>query len=552
MRRRLLTIGAATLVACAPASLNAQAPTSLDALLALPPSPGLEVLLQPHAADARVQLRWRQALTDEHADRRAAAARMIGIAAVRTAVGGLMAAAAKEQDAVARTEMLRALIVVGSGVTDKVVLQRLDEVPEALRYTVVRTMTTLRPTSIADFALTGGVLNASRQQASMLAALMHARLVRVAPTDVARLEAEPERLAPATLQGILHMTHASARKVGAPLLLAGLRTDVHTAGEVLAYLPAVHSRPLDAGTPLAKDYATWRNQQPAGEDPTHEFLLALADRWLRRTPAAAPAIDRVDRRTMAVLQMPPVAYAVLSRDERRALVRHLELTGDEADAIEGAGFRVRDRESDYESSTPQPILLADLPGAVLADLVQLTGCEGKAFENDRALTTTYRADGRPLSVVIGGGTIDTACERLVQLIVSASYGQPTVAGGDPGRALLRLVPDFVACQVERDADVRRPQPTPSPDVPFVMPRKVKDQKPAYPMAAQRANVQGVIVASVLITSTGCVADAVVQRSIPLLDLPALQAIAAWRYEPLAADRRAPVWVVEQINFKGGF
>ena len=47
MRRRLLATGAATLIACAPASLSAEAPTSLDALLALPPSPGLELLLQP-------------------------------------------------------------------------------------------------------------------------------------------------------------------------------------------------------------------------------------------------------------------------------------------------------------------------------------------------------------------------------------------------------------------------------------------------------------------------------------------------------------------------
>jgi TonB family protein len=534
------------------ASLSAQAPTSIEALLALPPSPGLEVLLQPHAGDARVQLRWRQALSDENADRRAAAARMIGIAAVRTAVGGLMVAVAKEQDAVARIEMLRALIVVGSAVSDKVVLQHLHEVPEGLSHTVVRTMATVRPASITDFALAGGVLSGTRSKASMLGAALHARLLRVSPTDAARLEAEPERLAPGTLQGILHMTHVSARKVAAPLLLAGLRTDLGTAGEVLAYLPAVHSRPLDADTPLAKDYAAWRSAQPAGGDPNHEFLLALADRWLRRASAATPTFDRIDPRIIEELQVPPVAYAVLSRDERRALVQRLALTGDEAKAIEGAGFLVRDRESDYESSTPQPLLLADLPGAVLADLVRLTGCDGKAYETDRALTTKYRPDGRPLSIVVGGVELDAACDRLVQLIASASYGVPTLTNGDAGRALLRLLPDFVACQVDRDADVRRVQPTPSPDVPFVMPRKVKDQKPAYPLAAQKASLQGVVVVNVLIASTGCVADAVVLRSIPPLDLPALQAIAAWRYEPPGGGQRGSLWVVDLINFKSDF
>ena len=118
---------------------------------------------------------------------------------------------------------------------------------------------------------------------------------------------------------------------------------------------------------------------------------------------------------------------MLSKEERRALIKQFAIRGDDAKGIEDASFLVRDRQFDWEEA-PTPILLADLPGAVLADLVRLTACEGKAYETDRALTTKYRPDGRPLSIVLGGVDLEPGCERLVQAIARASYGVATGRG----------------------------------------------------------------------------------------------------------------------------
>jgi hypothetical protein len=154
------------------------------------------------------------------------------------------------------------------------------------------------------------------------------------------------------------------------------------------------------------------------------------------------------------------SYAVLPREERRALLRRLGWQGDAAKALEDAGFAAPARESDLESRVPTTVLLTDLPAAVLAGLVQLTGCQGNGLAGDRAITTTYRLDGRPLSITLGWNELDPSCDRLFQLIARASYGEPTVPGGEPRLALLRLLPEFVACQNVRDAEFRQPFPVP--------------------------------------------------------------------------------------------
>ena len=163
---RLFSGCVAALLASAPICLSAQAPTSIEELLALPPSPGVEVLLLPHAADPRVPLRWRQGVVDPDPSRRAAAARMLGIAGVRTAVGTLSAASAKEEDVVARGEMLRALVVVGSDVTNRNVLRRVNQLSGLKADQVVRTLATVRPASVTAFLLGGGDLSDVRARAS--------------------------------------------------------------------------------------------------------------------------------------------------------------------------------------------------------------------------------------------------------------------------------------------------------------------------------------------------------------------------------------------------
>lgn len=551
--RRWLATLVVMLTAWPAAPVRADAPTTLDGLLALPPSPGIELLLLPHAADARVAQRWRDALADADPERRAAAARMIGAAAVRTAIGALTAAAANEQDAVARAEMLRALVVIGSDTTDRMVLAHLDRLSPAAAKHVVRTIATLRPATAAAFLIEGGVLGEAQPIASERAVELVARLLRVAPDQAARLETETDRLAPGTLQGLLHHAHSTAHVVPPPLVLAALRADAHTAGEALSYLPEAHGRPnaIAPDHPLAAAYRVWREQPSDTTDPTHAFVLGIADRWLGRTPAAPLSAMRPDRRVLEQLQLPMTALAVLSRDERRALTRQLEWKGDIAKALQHADFTAPATPWGWESRQRGARLLSDLPGAIVVDVVRLTGCQSGAFATDRGVVATYRDDGRPRQVSFSAPDLDAACKRVAILVASSSYGDASLPGDEPSVTLLRLQPEYVSCLRTRDQDLRVPAGTqPAGPLPITPPRKVKDERPIYPKAAQSARVQGVVIIEAYVTRSGCVAEARVTRQIPGLDVSALQAVSYWRYSPtLLGDTPTPTIMTVTVNFK---
>jgi len=169
------------------APVRAQVPTALDALLALPPSPGVEALLLAHVADARVPARWREALSDVSAPRRAAAARMIGIAGVRSALGGLMHAVSNERDPVVLTEALRALAIIGSEQADQAIYARLSAAPGLPEARIAAVLTTLRPGSVVTHVLAGGRL----AQTSARVSEIHSRLLEVSPVPVRRRHEAP-------------------------------------------------------------------------------------------------------------------------------------------------------------------------------------------------------------------------------------------------------------------------------------------------------------------------------------------------------------------------
>ena len=478
---------------------------------------------------------------------------MIGIAAVRSGLGRVMTALAKEEDPIARAELLRALIVIGSEPTDRKVLQQLHQLPGHAVTQIVRTLATLRPKSLVTFLVEGGVLATLQPVASAHAADVMGRLLRVAPDEAARLETEAARLAPGTLQGLLHHAHSTARLVAVPALLAGLRMDVFTAGEVLSYLPEIHGRPSGIGNddPLRQAYGPWRDQLPTTGDATHDFVLALIDRWLGRT-SAAPDVAQVDPALLQMLQLPTTALAVLSPAERAELVRRLEWKDEAARRVERARFERQTEPWSWEARAHGGVLLTDLPAASLADLVRVTGCRPSPFATDRGAMITYRADGRPSAMGVAPPALDSACDRAVKTIAAVTYGAPTLAQDEPSKVLLRLQPEFVSCQQDRDRTTRKAAPSTPVETSFqqvVRPRKIHDQKPVYPAAAQAARVQGVVIIDAFITETGCVSEARVTRSIPGLDLMALQAVSYWRYAPaMKGDTPVAVLMTVTVNF----
>jgi TonB family protein len=81
------------------------------------------------------------------------------------------------------------------------------------------------------------------------------------------------------------------------------------------------------------------------------------------------------------------------------------------------------------------------------------------------------------------------------------------------------------------------------------PAKLKDVPPVYPEIAQSARVQGVVVVEAVIGTDGHVTEARILRSIPLLDLAALDAVKQWEFAPTVVDGVAvPVVMAVTVQF----
>ncbi len=78
------------------------------------------------------------------------------------------------------------------------------------------------------------------------------------------------------------------------------------------------------------------------------------------------------------------------------------------------------------------------------------------------------------------------------------------------------------------------------------PQKIKDVRPVYPAAAQNARAQGMVIAEATIDPSGVVIDAQILRSIPMLDVAALDAVLRWVFEP--RPESPPVRMTVTVRF----
>jgi TonB family protein len=70
------------------------------------------------------------------------------------------------------------------------------------------------------------------------------------------------------------------------------------------------------------------------------------------------------------------------------------------------------------------------------------------------------------------------------------------------------------------------------------PKLVKSVDPVYPEIARQAKIEGVVILQARTDVQGRVKDAMVLRSVPLLDQAAIAAVRQWVYEPLVIDEQA--------------
>ena len=82
------------------------------------------------------------------------------------------------------------------------------------------------------------------------------------------------------------------------------------------------------------------------------------------------------------------------------------------------------------------------------------------------------------------------------------------------------------------------------------PAKLSGNAPVYPELAKRARIEGDVVIECTIDPSGRVVDAVVTRSIPVLDEAAIDAVRSWRYRPTLVDGvPVPVLMTVTVRFR---
>jgi protein TonB len=82
------------------------------------------------------------------------------------------------------------------------------------------------------------------------------------------------------------------------------------------------------------------------------------------------------------------------------------------------------------------------------------------------------------------------------------------------------------------------------------PKQVKRVNPVYPSMAMSARLQGTVILEVTIGPDGKVRDVRVVRSIPLLDIAAVEAVRQWEYEPTIVKGVAvPLLTTVGVEFK---
>lgn len=82
-----------------------------------------------------------------------------------------------------------------------------------------------------------------------------------------------------------------------------------------------------------------------------------------------------------------------------------------------------------------------------------------------------------------------------------------------------------------------------------LPVPVERAAPAYPEAALRAGIQGLVTVQALVDSAGRVRETRVVRSIPALDSAAVESVRRWRFKPATANGRpTAVWVAVPVQF----
>jgi TonB family protein len=157
-----------------------------------------------------------------------------------------------------------------------------------------------------------------------------------------------------------------------------------------------------------------------------------------------------------------------------------------------------------------------------------------------------------------GDIVDVRILRSIPLLDQAAIEavrqwnyEPLVINGKPRKVIFTATVNFVLDEgVKKDLMKKFAAGAVRAEGDIMPPKPVKNSAPVYPEIARVAGVEGVVILGVKTNEEGQVVDAIILRSIPLLDQAAIDAVRQWVYEPLlVAGKAMPVVFTVTVRFQ---
>lgn len=540
MGRNLLRLGV-TLLAWA-ATVKA---SDWTANLTGPLSPGSVALLAEHSREPGVRERWSAALTDERPEVRAAAARVVNVSGSAALLPDLLKALAKEADATAAVEEIRAVAALGDRDTD-----------EAVIATVHRLGSAAVDASAETLGRTRGV-DALRHLAAL-------RLGGLTPPGYEYL------VRTATRGGGEALTRAATAALREADALAW-RAVLEEARRARASLdPGVMVAAIGMESPRFRALTYWQlaveaNRGGTLPSPLKEAIASTPEATLKEpgdldAQFAFEILQRVLGRGSRQL----TSWLARAREGRTTLPFPLVyddamlkwLTPAERDAVqppEARGVKLPPKwvPARPKAEVPSIRMTTRFPRRFGPDVVAVSGCAPQSHAVAGALMT-YGEDGRPRTISVIDSGLSPACVqagRALLLSVLAPWGDLTQSE----LVVVPLAPDVLTCGEEEEA--AGAPGTISADAFRVggrikEPKKLFNVSPVYPESAKRAHVDGTVILDATISPSGCVQEIKIVQSIPMLNAAAMNAVVRWRYTPtLLNDRPVPIIMTVTVNFR---
>lgn len=149
-------------------------------------------------------------------------------------------------------------------------------------------------------------------------------------------------------------------------------------------------------------------------------------------------------------------------------------------------------------------------------------------------------------------------EAAEDTLLAAHHQQPQEL--DPYKMLAQFYARRATAISSQIAQAKGPSPT-AKDIPGApdkdgiyrvgggVPPPQRVENPVYPEDAQAAGIAGAVQAEIVVDETGIVTDAMIVKSVPLLDDAALNAVKGWHFRPAIVNGQpVPVRMVVTVTF----